>query len=113
MNNEDHLQASCLKWFRATYPDLRACIFSVPNGGLRNKITQAQMITTGLTPGIPDLILIVRGRALGIEMKVPGGVLSPAQKGVHEAWTRAGNTIVVVRDEESFKKEIKKFLGFA
>ena len=112
MKTEDLLQAACVKWFRTTFPHLAPCLFSVPNGGKRNDVEQARLITTGLTPGVPDLILIVKGRALGIEMKTATGTRSTAQKNLHRIWEREGNRVEVVRDLETFKKIVLEYLEY-
>jgi len=112
MKTEDLLQAACVRWFRTTFPHLAPCLFSVPNGGKRDKVEQSRMITTGLTPGVPDLLLIVQGRALGIEMKTSTGSRSPAQKNLHRIWEQAGNRVEVVRDLETFKKIVLEYLEY-
>lgn len=107
---EDHLQAACVAWFNKTYPHLRGCLFAVPNGGLRDKVTQARLINSGLMPGVPDLILIVGGVACGIEMKLPKGVQSPMQKKIQDIWGKVGNQYFIARSEEEFCEVVKNFL---
>lgn len=59
-------------------------IFSIPNGGQRNKVTAAKLKAEGVKPGVPDLFLPVpRGIYAGmfIEMKRrKGGHISADQR---------------------------------
>lgn len=70
---------------------------------MRNEVGRATAMGTsypklyGLGEGSPDLVCIVRGRWLGLELKTPKGRLSAAQEGCHAAWRMAGAVVVVVR----------------
>lgn len=64
------------------YPDLRL-MFAIPVGGLRNKITAANLKAEGAKAGVPDIFLPTpRGtyHGLFIELKVGTNPASPAQK---------------------------------
>lgn len=98
---ESQLQAKCYQWAHNTFPSLRGCIFSVPNGGTRNRIEATQLKATGLVPGIPDM-LIVFPKFIGIEFKTETGVLSPAQARIHEIWQSKGLRVEVVRTFDAF-----------
>lgn len=57
-------------------------IHAIPNGGERNKIVAAKLKAEGVKPGIPDIHLPVACggyHSLYIEMKKPGGRVSPEQ----------------------------------
>lgn len=63
------------------YPELKL-MFAIPNGGLRNKITAANLKAEGVRSHVPDIFLPVpRGswHGLFIEMKKPGGRIDPGQ----------------------------------
>ena len=70
---------------------------------MRNVVARAVVVGTswpallGLGEGTPDLVAIVRGRWLGLELKTATGRLSEAQERCHEAWRAAGAVVVVVR----------------
>jgi hypothetical protein len=53
--------------------------FSVPNGGYRRAVEAAVLKGTGLVAGIPDMLWIKNGRVFALEIKAPGGRLSPNQ----------------------------------
>lgn len=99
---EDQLQAKCFQWAHNTYPQIRGCLFSVPNGGTRNVREAMTLKSTGLTPGIPDLLL-VWPRLIGFEMKTESGRLSDAQKRIHEIWASRGISVVVIRSFEEWQ----------
>jgi len=64
------------------YPELKLA-FSIPNGGLRDKVTAARLKAEGAKAGVWDIFLPVpRGRwhGLFIEMKVGGNKLTKPQK---------------------------------
>lgn len=69
--------------------------------------TAARMKRQGLKPGIPDVLVVYQGRAIFIEMKRPGGRLSPAQKTMHERITSAGGVVEVCRSVD----EVEAFVG--
>jgi len=106
---EDQLQAKCYQWAYNTYPQLRGLLFSVPNGGTRNKIEAMKLKATGLTPGIPDMLLIHPVFA-AFELKSEIGVLSPAQKKIHEIWANAGIEIYIIKDFDYFVAVINKIV---
>lgn len=111
--SEQALQASCYQWAYNTYPQLRGLLFSVPNGGTRN-MREAQVLkATGLTPGIPDMILLYPNSTDGgngihaFEFKSATGRLSEAQVKIHARWQAEGINVYVITDEEEFKRIIK------
>ena len=78
----------------ARYLDLAlpadAVWFHPPNGGARSKAEAGIFKAMGVKAGVPDLIIVYRGRVVAIELKSEHGRLSPAQKAMHERLTRAG-----------------------
>jgi len=54
--------------------------FAVPNGGQRNEIVAAKLKASGARAGVPDLVLLYKGRFHGLELKrLKGGRLSSEQ----------------------------------
>jgi len=58
---------------------------------------QGHRVVYGLGDGSPDLILCVRGRFVGLEVKTKTGKLSEAQEAWHREWREAGAIVEVVR----------------
>lgn len=81
---------------RAVFQHLRArgtsdvFAFHVPNGGKRKPIEAAILKGLGVQAGVPDIILIRAGHAYALELKAPGGRLSPNQIATHDKLRAAG-----------------------
>lgn len=53
----------------------------VPNGGWRSKAEAGIMKTLGVRPGVPDICFIApQGKAGFLELKAPGGKVTPTQR---------------------------------
>ena len=103
--SEDRLQFECYMWFHNEFPNQRGLLFSVPNGGYRNKKEAMKMKSTGVVPGIPDIIYLHR-TAIGIEMKNETGILSLDQKKIHAIWNERGFKVYICRSLDQFKQII-------
>ena len=69
----------------------RGIVRTIPGGD--GKMTRAP----GYVSGSPDLLLIVRGQAIGIELKTKRGRVSDAQKFEQKAWESAGASYFIAR----------------
>jgi hypothetical protein len=78
-HDEDSLQRDVCQFLAVALPT-GATYFAVPNGGKRSKREAARMTGLGLRAGVPDLVVIHRGRALFVELKAKRGVMSAAQR---------------------------------
>jgi hypothetical protein len=72
-----------------------AFIFAVPNGGFRRRVEAAILKGCGVVRGVPDIVAVRGGHLYGLELKAPGGRLSPAQRDAHAALAAAGATVAV------------------
>ena len=91
---EDEEQIAFINWFKSKYKDY--LIFSVPNGGSRNKIEASKLKKTGLLSGIPDLIILMPNKeVLFLEMKRRKGKLNPSQKKVIPEIENLGFTVLI------------------
>lgn len=112
--SEDKLQAECYQWAHNTYAELRGTLFSVPNGGYRNKIEVMKMKATGLTSGVPDMLCVYGGKLTAIELKNgANGVLSREQKELHLIWAKNGHYVHVCRSAGDWINVIEKILSHA
>ena len=68
--------------------------------GELNKATAGRLKACGLKMGMPDILVFYRGMTLGIELKGRGGVLSAAQKVMHEQLRAAGVAVFVCSSVE-------------
>jgi hypothetical protein len=96
----------------ATYLDIALPLSSVwstiGHGGMPlHPRTAARLKAQGLKPGIPDVLIVWKGRAIFIEIKRPGGRLSPAQKAMHERITSAGAVVTTCFSA----KDVERYLS--
>lgn len=110
MASEIQIQAKAYQWLWNMHPKTRRCFFAVPNEGNRHAITTLQLKASGLTPGIPDCVLVWQGKAYGFEFKTDTGTVSPNQKLVHEAWRGQGVDVWIIRTFDQFKEIIEKIV---
>jgi hypothetical protein len=99
---EDQLQAKCFQWAWNTYPQTRRLLFSVPNGGTRNKLEAMKLKSTGLVPGVADMLLLFNGRTYCFEFKTDTGRQSPAQMEWQDAVQKNGFQYHIVKDFDYF-----------
>jgi hypothetical protein len=64
--------------------------FHVPNGGWRSRVEATILKSMGVVAGIPDVMLIRDAEMFGLELKAPGGRLTPAQIECHARLRAAG-----------------------
>jgi len=88
---EDALQRAIVEHYRQRAAP-GVFMFAVPNGGFRRPVEAAILKATGTVAGIPDTIWIKDGQVYALELKAPGGRLTPAQEGVLVALREAGAT---------------------
>ena len=86
---------------RAVFAHIRArgvpglFAFHPANGGYRRPHEAAILKGLGVTAGVPDVVLIHKGRAFGLELKAPGGRLSSRQEAALAAMDEAGACVCV------------------
>ena len=77
-------------------------------GGWKDR--QGTYVAYGLGVGSPDLILCVRGRFVGLEVKTEAGELSDEQEAWHCGWKESGAVVEVVRSPVEAVAVINKIL---
>jgi hypothetical protein len=107
--NENQLQQSIYMWYTNTYviKDKRCMILSIPNGGLRDKMTAVTMKATGLYKGAADLLVVHRGWVGFVELKTETGVQSPEQRQFEAHCIEAGLPYKLVRSLAEFQQLIQ------
>jgi hypothetical protein len=80
---EQELQKACVAYLRSCVPapPVGPFWFAVPNGYYRTKAEAGIAKAMGVRAGVPDLILIWRGRCIAIEFKAPKGTITMEQLG--------------------------------
>lgn len=113
IHTESLIQKECVRWFRLAYAQLALNLFSVPNGGKRNRIEAAIMKGEGTVAGTADLILLYPSQgyhALCIEMKSPKGVQRQSQKDWQRAVEAQGYKYIIVRSFDEFRAEVSRYI---
>lgn len=105
---EDKIQSEIVLYHNNQ--NLQGLLFAVPNGGFRNKAEAAKMTATGTKAGAPDLVLLLNGKFIGIEVKTPNGVQSPKQKTFESAIVANGGSYFIVRSLSDFLVLYSRFL---
>lgn len=109
-HEESDIQISCVKWFSLQYP--RYAIFSVPNGGGRNRKEMYFLKKEGLTPGVADLVICAdNGRVLFVEMKTSKGKQSPNQKEFESKVSELGFKYIICRSTDDFIEKVKLWVN--
>lgn len=98
--SEHREQVTVVQWLRAAEVETPeyALVYAVPNGSKRTPAMAAWMVAEGLKRGVPDLVWPVRrGRYSGlyVEMKKPGGRVSPEQIAWRDALKAQGYAVYV------------------
>ena len=104
---EDKLQAGIVNLLRQN----GFLVFSVPNGGQRSAITGAILKKTGALAGVSDLIIVLEGRVVFVEVKTATGRQQDTQKIFQERVEQLGHRYEIwrdIRDCEVFIKNEKK-----
>jgi hypothetical protein len=66
--------------------------------GMSGSVWRMKIAALGGRPGTPDMCFLVKDRpVLGLELKAPGGSLSPAQKQAMKDWREAGGRYEVAK----------------
>ena len=110
---ESKLQQDIFNWYQNNYclkfHEPRGMIFSIPNGGTRNKLEAITMKATGLLAGASDLIVILpNGKLFFIELKTETGTQSDKQKDFENRVSALGYEYKIIRTLEEFKNFVNE-----
>lgn len=105
---ESRLQSDCFLWHWNTYPLERGRLFMCHNNP-RNAIDGNRLKAQGMVAGVSDMIYLRYGLPpLCIELKLPDGVQSKAQKQWQQVAESSGAEYIVVRSLDEFKDLIER-----
>jgi len=111
MKTENRIQQECVMKFHNTYPKLRGCLFSVPNGGARSIREGLLFKQTGVVAGVSDLILLYDAKAYLFELKNEVGSQSDKQKDWQHLMESQGFTYYLIRDMNTFMQIIDMIIN--
>lgn len=101
---ERDIQHDCVEWFRTAYPNF--IVFSVPNEAARTRSSYYSY--SGMTKGAPDLVLVMYGRVVFVEMKTRYGKVRPEQVEFGERCAELGVPYHICRSLEDFQKVVRE-----
>lgn len=109
--SEDKIQAQIFQYYHNTFCLNEKCIiFSVPNGGHRNKAEAMKLKATGLLSGVSDLLINHFGAWHCVEVKEPlKGKQSPEQKRFERIIRGLNTSYDIVYSLDEFKALILKW----
>lgn len=105
--HEEILQSKCYLWFHNTFPLWRKMLFHVDNNSW-NAVIGARKKALGVNSGVADLVLVLFGEVMWIEMKTIDGTQSDDQKEFQEKIERRGMKYVIIRTEQDFREIITR-----
>src|SRR6266566_8780425 len=92
--SEFQIQKAFVEYLRyLKFPGL--CWFHVPNQAVGGPARGAHLKAMGRRPGVPDMILLYQGMAIGLEFKSAHGTASPSQVEFMTEWIHAGGEYVI------------------
>lgn len=117
MTEEDYIQKGLVDWLGNLDP-LRYFFFAIPNGGKRHLRTAKTLKATGTRAGMPDLVLIIKGkpsRVVFLEVKTLKGSTSIVQKGIHLTLRQFGFQVEVIKAANYIDAiaQVKNLVGIA
>lgn len=68
----------------------RVFFWHTPNEGKRGFVNAAALKAMGMTAGVPDLLILKAGQLHALELKAPGGRLTPSQRGIMQRMIDCG-----------------------
>lgn len=106
---ENKLQSDCFLWFWNNYPEHRQMLFHV-NNKARNAIEGNKFKAMGLVKGVSDMILVLPGRVIFIELKAGNGRQSTEQTSFQKKVEGRGHQYKIIRSLQEFQELINQYL---
>lgn len=111
IKSEAKIQQEIVCFFRNNYQRKgvdKGIIFSVPNERAGGYMAMKDLLLTGLLSGVSDLIVVLEGKVLFVEVKNSIGKQSPKQKLFQSQIENLGFQYHLVRTLDEFKKVINE-----
>jgi len=104
---EHNIQKAIAKYLLHVELQGKLIYFAVPNGGDRHIAVAAKIKAEGGRSGIPDLVLISKGKPYFLEVKSARGDLSDNQKSFFKAFDEQGINCALVRSVSDVQEILK------
>ena len=102
---EHNLQVQVINLLRNYYG---LCVFAVPNGGSRNLFEARNLKNEGVMAGVSDLILVLNGTVIFLELKAGRNKQQETQKVFEKKVKGLGHQYYVVRSLEDVMGILEK-----
>ena len=109
MKTEAKVQQEMVVWFRNNYQRKgidKGIIFSIPNERAGGFMAMKDLLLTGLLSGVSDLIVVLRGKVIFVEVKNDKGKQSEKQILFQKQVENLGFEYHLVRNLKSFQEII-------
>jgi len=107
--NEARIQQNAFIRLWNDFPASRGCLFHIANERASGSAREGAMLKgMGVIAGVPDLCLVWNGRVYWFEVKTAKGVLSKAQKALHQNWSEQGINVKILRSEEEIYRSVSE-----
>lgn len=98
---EHQLQQQIVKYWNTNYPKYRKCLFHVEQSA-KNGIQGSIQKALGVVSGVSDLILVLNGKVLFLEVKTETGKQSPHQIEFQDQVSSLGHEYAIIRSLDDF-----------
>lgn len=102
-SSEEKMQQDCFMWHWNTYPEERRMLFHVQNNMFGNAYRGSINKGIGVVKGISDMVLILSGAVVFIEMKLPSKTQQDEQKDFEYKCQQRGHVYLIIRSFTAFK----------
>ena len=97
---EHQIQCSIVQYLRLK----KILVFAIANGGSRHPLEAVNLKKEGVRAGVSDLVVVMYGRIIFLEVKAPKGKQQPSQKEFEEEVKKRGFEYYVVRSIEDVQE---------
>ena len=109
---EDKLQAEIVQWYSLQYGKKHdKCLFHC-NNKAKNAIEGNRMKAMGVKTGVSDLIMVINGKVIFVELKTLKGIQGKEQKEFENQVKELNQIYLVIRTLEEFKILCLKEYGY-
>ena len=108
--NEDQLTAQVYMYINNNYPAIRGTFYHIANESATSDAMRLKLSSMGVLAGVPDFCFNLPVLWY-LELKMPNGCLSPAQKKLHERWAAAGIPVETAYNKQQIINAIEKYIG--
>lgn len=104
---EEQIQKAIVQYLNVALPADSYFFATTNQRGTRKRFEMGILKAMGARAGVPDLVILCRGRFIGLEVKAPKGSLSDHQANAADAIVNAGGLYSVVRSIDDVERILR------